>query len=338
MKCALCQINDADKKNTHYLTDSIIRTCLNQDGSNERETGFYFDITSETPYIDFNFQRGTSIEKLEESFGRAATEQEIEKAKDIPFSVDYVFCTHCEDIFTKIETPFIEQILPKFRSTDLTGINSIELNENKISKLFFYLQVWRTAVCEDIYDLDSVTFESLRNIILDHENITNEDIPIVPIHITYLQVVGDEKEYTSNLVGSTNDIDPNIIFMNDFVIQFFNDNNSINEIEFYGLNDSNDFTELINVDNEKFKIKIIGNDKRLEIINQLTRQEKVQKAVSSILEHFIKKWFSIFRGLPNQFIIQTYMEYVTGGDSDVLKYTEETIEAKSTEFIMNQIK
>ena len=37
--CKLCSQREADKKNTHYLTDSIIRTCLNKDGSNIREQG-----------------------------------------------------------------------------------------------------------------------------------------------------------------------------------------------------------------------------------------------------------------------------------------------------------
>ncbi|MBK8657107.1 MAG: hypothetical protein IPN20_25120 [Haliscomenobacter sp.] len=38
--CALCAKNEANKKNTHYLTDGIIRSCLNEDGSNVREKGF----------------------------------------------------------------------------------------------------------------------------------------------------------------------------------------------------------------------------------------------------------------------------------------------------------
>ena len=338
MKCALCQTNQANQRNTHYLTDSIIRTCLNQDGSNVRETGFYFDISNETPYIDFNFQRETSIEKLERSLGRKVNDEEIEKAKKIPFSVDYVFCKNCEDLFTKIETSFIEKILPKFRNSNLTGTKGIELEENKITKLFFYLQVWRTAVCEDIYEIETSAFEILRNTILNNEKIDNDNIPIFPIHITYLQVLGDEKEYTSNLVGCTNDTNPNIIFMNDFVIQLFDSENSISEIEFYGLNDTKDLKQLINLDNKKFKIKILENDRRLEIITRLNREEKVQQAVSSILERFIKKWFSIFGSLPNQFLMKEYADYVTEGDFDVLKYTEEVIGAKENVFISNQIK
>ena len=84
MKCALCKTNDADKKNTHFLTDSIIRTCLNENGENIREKGFYFDISNDTPFVDFNFQRHTTVEKLISTLGREPNEEEIEKAKILP--------------------------------------------------------------------------------------------------------------------------------------------------------------------------------------------------------------------------------------------------------------
>ncbi len=56
MVCALCLDKEATKKNTHYLTDGIIRSCLNLEGSNEREKVFYFDMSTKTAGIDFNFR------------------------------------------------------------------------------------------------------------------------------------------------------------------------------------------------------------------------------------------------------------------------------------------
>ena len=50
MKCALCQDREANKRNTHYLSDGIIRKCLNIGGTNERERGFYFDISNVIPF------------------------------------------------------------------------------------------------------------------------------------------------------------------------------------------------------------------------------------------------------------------------------------------------
>jgi hypothetical protein len=338
MKCKLCKDLEANKKNTHYLTDSIIRTCLNLDGTNERETGFYFDVSNNTPFVDFNFQRGTSIPKLEESLGRQATDDEIEKAKEIPFSVDYVFCSDCEDIFTSIETPFIETILPQFRQSDLTGTEKIVISQNKVAKLFFYLQVWRTAICEDVFNLSESTMESLRLLILNSDSIHNSDIPNFPYHITYLQTVGDEEAYTDNFVGCTSDKNPNIIFINDFVVQFFESENLIRTLDFYGLNQTNDLEQFINDGNEEVKIKILPNDTRLEIVRRINKEEIAQKRISYFAETFSKQWFLIFRGFPHSYLVQEYLQFITYGGFDILKYTKESITEKTTEFIELKLK
>lgn len=337
MLCKLCYKNDANKKNTHYLTDAIIRTCLNEDGSNEREKGYYFDISNTSPYVTFNFQRGTSVQKLEESLGRIPTDEEIERAKEIPYSVDYIFCSDCEKIFTEIENPFVTQILPKFRNEDLTKKNEITFEENKIIKLFFYLQIWRTSICESDFNLNPETEEALRTLLLNSNTTENVDLPQFPIHITYLETIGDEKVYTSNFVGTTNDRNPNIIFMNDFVIQFFEDENLVKKIEFYGLNESNDLQKFINIKNDEFKFKILRNEKRLEILDNIARKEKVQKAVTFLAKEFSQKWVQIFRGLPNVIILGNYLNYMTDGDFDILKYDEQTIKSKTDKFIQELI-
>ena len=128
MTCKLCKEREANKKNTHYLSDGIIRSCLNldgQDGNRNRAKGFYFDLSNDTAFIEFNFQQNTSVPKLEEALGRNPTEEEIERAKQIPFSVDYVFCAECENIFTVIESTFTNDILSKFRNSDLTDLQEV---------------------------------------------------------------------------------------------------------------------------------------------------------------------------------------------------------------------
>jgi len=59
--------------------------------------------------------------------GRYSTDEEIEDAKNVPFSVDYVFCASYEDIFSKIEASFVKKILPKFRGKELSGLDKLEL-------------------------------------------------------------------------------------------------------------------------------------------------------------------------------------------------------------------
>ncbi len=333
MICALCNTNEANKKNTHYLTDSIIRTCLNEDGSNVREKGFYFKMSSKTPYVNFNFQRGTSIQNLEETIGRPPTEDEIEKAKKIPYSVDFVFCNVCEDIFTSIETPFIERILPTLREEDHEQTNELELEDVKVIKMFFYLQIWRTSISVESFKVNNEAMEDLRISILNYEQLTTEDIPVFPIHITYLNVIGDQINYTSNIICTITEQNSNLIIMNDFVLQFFENTESVNKIDFHGLYDYGNYLELVNTNNSIFKFKIFNNEDRLAFILKLQRIEKVQKSIATLQKLFSELWFSLFSSLPTPQIIDSYMIYLINDNSDLLLLTEETVTQKTTEFI-----
>jgi hypothetical protein len=142
MTCALCIEKEANKKNTHFLTDGVIRSCLNIEGSKDRERGFYFRMASHEPFVDFNFQRSTPAEKVAESLGRPISDEEVNNAKEIPFSVDYVFCSDCEKLFTEIENRFLADILPRFRNHDLAAQQSVVIEDVVLARLFFYLQIW----------------------------------------------------------------------------------------------------------------------------------------------------------------------------------------------------
>jgi len=339
MICKLCQEKEANKKNTHYLTDAIIRNCLNQDGSNERENGFYFSMDNLSPFLDFNFQRGTSVEKLEKELGREPTEEEIQKAMDIPFSVDFIFCQDCEKIFTDIETPFLEKILPNFRSKDLSKTDEICFDKDLaiICYCFFYLQVWRTAICEDIFNLEDDTMEKMRKLILSKRNLELEMINF-PIHVTYLETLGGKKAYTENYVFMTDDRNPNIIFMNDFVLQFFEDKKSINIIDFHGLNSSGEFENLINIDTNQFCIKIMHNEERKKLLYEIVKQEKVKNTTAHYRKTFTLQWFHTTGKFPNLKLIDEYIYFLTEGDFDILRYTEETITKKTISFIESKVR
>lgn len=252
MTCALCKEREADKKNTHFLTDGIIRSCLNLDGSKEREKGFYFDLSNNNAFVEFNFQRGTSIDKLEASLGRQVSDDEIEKAKAIPFSVDNVFCSVCESYFTEIVNKFLAETLPKFRNTNLSEKDKIGFDDVKSIRLFFYLQVWRTSVCDDTLKISGDASENLRKIILNFKTIKDSELNHFPISVTYLETIGDEQEYTTNYVGYSSDTNPNLIFFNDIVIQFYEREDTIRYFDFYGLNSNETFKELSITRNKSF--------------------------------------------------------------------------------------
>ena len=131
----------------------------------------------------------------------------------------------------------------------------------------------------------------MRLIILN--NGENEEIEKLPLSITYLETKGDQKEYTSNYVGFTDDINPNLIFMNDFVIQFYSNNDNLNFFDFYGLNETENYLRFINTEEEVFNVKIIDNDNRKELLYKVINSEMVKQTISFYKDSFSKLWFYV---------------------------------------------
>lgn len=338
MTCALCKEREANKKNTHFLTDGIIRSCLNLDGSKEREKGFYFDLSNDNAFIEFNFQRGTSIDKLKSSLGREVTDEEIEKAKSIPFSVDNVFCSVCENFFTDIESKFISEILPSFRNNDLADKNTINLIDLKTVRLFFYIQIWRTAVCDGTLKISADTAENLRQIILNYKTVDANEIKHYPLAITYLQTIGDEAEYTTNYVGYTSDRNPNLIIMNDFVIQFYEGCDAVSFFNFYGLTTEQNYKQFINFNEEQFIVNIFQNDKRKQFLQEFIKTERVKQTIQYYADRFRELWLKLFGVHPPLQTTQEYLHVLTSGNEfNVLKYTKENVLEVTAKFIHRKI-
>ena len=335
MNCALCQEREANKKNTHYLSDGVIRKCLNIGGTNDRERGYYFDISNGNPFVEFNFQRIDEV-NLEKGLGRAPTEEELENARQIPFSVDYVFCTICEKSFTEYESEFSNQIIPKLRNEDLTALSHLTFEEISLIRMFFFIQIWRNSICEEIFRLNPKVQEELRKIILNKQA---ENINHFPLAITYLQTLGGDIAFTENYVGSTSDKYPNIIFMNDFVIQFFEDRDSTHYEEFYGLNNKSDFAQCVNLEEKLFTIKILSNDQRKNLLKRIITSEKVKQSLSFLEKSFDLIWQRMFYGFPP---IQIKREFIRGlvgnDDSSVLKYSQKQITEYTEHFIWSRIR
>lgn len=280
--CKFCKNKIADKKNTHYLTDAIIRTCLNKDGSNQRGKGLYYSINNKVPFVSPHFQQLDEDTIVNNLLGRKPTDEEIEKAKEVPYSADNIFCSDCEKKFTEIETKFIKDILPKFRNTDLSGKESIEIEDNILCRNFFYLQIFRSAICDREAKFPSEFIENLRVILYEKREDTS-----IPLSITYLQTLGGQEYYTENMVGFTNDSNPFAILMNDFFIQFYDDERNVKFIEFYGLNREEDYQNFIHVDEEEGFVFKILNDKERKIINTGFQKEKVKSEIKFYKDLFV---------------------------------------------------
>ncbi len=334
MTCALCIEKEANKKNTHFLTDGVIRSCLNIEGSKDRERGFYFRMASHEPFVDFNFQRSTPAEKVAESLGRPISDEEVNNAKEIPFSVDYVFCSDCEKLFTEIENRFLADILPRFRNHDLAEQQSVVIEDVVLARLFFYLQIWRSSVCSSTYQLPENIAEHLRVMILNFKTVTENELRSYPLSVTYLETLGGEKAFTENCVGYTNDSNPYIILMNDFVIQLYETPETIRLLKAYGLNAESDYMQYINYQEIEFVSKVINDQDRKNIWHTMILEEKVRPALHHYESFFVQGWVRVFGIKPAQHQIMEYLQTTFGETGfHVLKYSKEQIIERTTDFI-----
>lgn len=293
--CKFCKEKEANKKNTHYLTDSIIRKCLNYDGSNKREAGHHFSFNEETPFIEYNFQRATPIEEIIAKLGRDPNEVELENARKNSFSVDNVFCSECEDKFTKIESDFVRIVLPKFRDENIVNTKELILEDESIlCKKFFILQIYRSSICDEDISLNQDIEEKMRMYLFGEIDDIN-----IPISVTYLQIIGDDICNTENYVGVITGSNPYVIFMCNFIIQCYDDENSIDFYDCFGINSETDYKKYINTNISSFIFRVCNNDERKEVLLNINTykagilKEKYRKIFTNI-------YVCLFRRLPTK--------------------------------------
>lgn len=271
--CALCGNRVANKKNTHYLTDMIIRKCLNHGGSKDRERGSCFEVSPPNISVDYHYQRKVSSEIIEGIIGRQSTDEENLQERTIPFSVDFVFCSDCEkNIFASIEKDFSNRILPKFRKKTPHNTQEVVIKGADISdlRLFFYIQLWRSCVCGKLPHPNSLQ-QKLHNFILNYKNPTDE-IYDIPLSITYLETRRNE-DYTGNIVTFGTTCNPYVIFMNDFVVQVYDSLENKHFYELYGINEASSFDQYINVGENEFRVKVVNDERRKEIMENFMREQ-----------------------------------------------------------------
>lgn len=333
--CKLCGEQEATKKNTHYLTDAIIRTALNENGVNIREKGYYFNLSSDIPGIDFNFQRHTSTEKIESHLGRNVTDEEIQKAvSEIPFSVDFVFCPNCEKLFTEIENPFIDKVLPQLRSGNLVDLESIALLEVKTTRLFFLLQILRTSLSVPDFKISDQILHQLKHLILNHKEIDISEINIFPLAISYLLNAGDANEKTGNMVGYNTDVAPNIIYLNDFVIQFFESGMDVVSLKKPFIENHSAELKYVNYrEIDQINMKIINDDER-KIFALEINKPKMDAIIQEIRNNFTTYYFTFFQVRPDTHVIEGCVNFIINSELDEIeKYSVDAIKRKMAEYM-----
>lgn len=254
-KCALCGMNKANKPNTHYLTDAIIKSAISVDEKNTREKSSYYTMSSDKIGMLYGFQRNTPQMVIERNLEREPTKEEIENAKKNPYSVDNVFCSDCEKLFTKIEESFVNDVLPKLRTQTQQKINALSLEECKTIRLFFILQCWRAHVCDSNFKLDANVAEKFRQFILNQEKASVDELKQYPLSVTYI-LTKEADCHTNHHIAVFSGCNPYLLIMNDFIIQLYDSPDKIRFDNLFGVNE-NDYLNFINYDEESFQFKII---------------------------------------------------------------------------------
>lgn len=305
--CKLCQVRPADKANTHYLTDGVIRSCLNEEGANGREKAMAFNISLDEKSIEARFQRNTSQKSIQETFGREASEEEIEEAKKTMFSVDYVFYTECEKKFTAIETPFLQCVLPNLRGKDFTGQQELSLNSDLV-RAFFLLQVYRTTICDPSYKLSDEKPEKLRRYFSNAEAHINE-LKSIPLHVTYLSTLGGNREFTTNTVGIAGQNNNRTILFNDFIIQTSSDDKEINFLNFHGLNGGDLLKDFTNLNEESFRMRVFWNEQRKNLFRSY-HLEKAGVFKANYWAEFDRRYYSAYGILADPAYMEEFLNAI----------------------------
>lgn len=325
MKCLLCGLNEATKKNTHYLTDAIIRTALNAEGGNSRETGLHWGLSTAKAGTDFGFQRSTAIAKLEEILGRSPTDEEIAQAiANTAFSVDDHFCPSCEDHFGKIEVPFIRDVLPRFREVDLTGVQELRIEDVRIFRAFFLMQVLRSALCDEMFNMSDKVLDDLKQLVLGFETVDVAEFTKYPLLITYLQTMGGPAAYTENQVSFAVNKESQIILMNDFVIQFFETPGDVKCVDYHGLNDPTDFNDYLNTNEDAFVVKVMSDEQRKAFLTSI-----YQIFVDELKSYFQAKHAKRFRQPADPLAVNVFLVQLSDESIEIplgVRYGQERLE------------
>lgn len=310
MKCRLCLVNEANKSGAHIFSHALISKCVNVPNGKgrDKELMIGYSATGET---DLYFGSAVSPEIVEKALGRAYEDADAKNnINDIVR--DNEFCSVCESLFGIIESSF-SKTLKAIREKGLGKIsNCTEI------RLYFLIQAWRASACNyNDWKLSANFEEKIRILVYQGCKTFQDDIPQeivieineIPMILTFLETpIGDE---SSNLLVITNDENPYLLFMCDFILQLFeNKPKGIELPSLYTINENVIVSE-INI-GENFKIDFVDNEKR-KIIIRLSQEGTIKEILNKIYLFFLE-YCHKNNILPIQADLSQYLIEVTNID------------------------
>jgi hypothetical protein len=135
------------------------------------------------------------------------------------------------------------------------------------------------------------------------------------------------------MVGCTSDKNPYLIFMNDFVIQFYDSEEEVRYLDYHGINDKETYLDYINLNEDNFKVKILDDKFRRHISFEIMQESKVQPLLKT-LENGFNHFYKIRYGKsPNQEEINAYKNHIINDcNQEILKYSLQTLVEKTMSY------
>ena len=236
-QCALCRNAHPDKKNSHLIPQMIINHLVNFKPSSER--GFECIIEENDAMTERRLYFGRDINNdIIDSIGlRPRTEEEIQIAKFIPNPAtrDHIFCTHCEDRFTGIETKYkaIQESLKRWsiqQSRLPLHKRTNPIYDYRIPYLFWLSVIWRMSVGNMAIKLSLEEEEKIRTILdkclidkrtVDADKLNEDDFCFYYTH----ELCFDYHKFNEPvcITGRRDNINPHVIIVGNHIICFYSD-------------------------------------------------------------------------------------------------------------------
>lgn len=106
--CPICRENEADKENVHLIPWFLIKNCITERGTGDRDMELSFTIE---PSSFTKIYTGRSV--LPEKVEKFGTLHDLQKEKENPYSRDNLICGKCEENLSRLEAIFASKFTRK---------------------------------------------------------------------------------------------------------------------------------------------------------------------------------------------------------------------------------
>lgn len=318
-KCPICNTNDADKKNVHLIPWFLIKKCITQRGSGERDMEFSFSID---PQSFTRVYTGRSV--LPETIKNLGELHDLEKEKENPYSRDNLICTECEKNLSRLEAifafQFTEQKLKNVNQSNLDKLNGNAIFINKrynpslyellIQSIFYRCSIGQFNGFRLNVKIENKIKENLRQAFLFEgfkkmKTNANIEIPYKFPLITASFVVEEGEDPTKNFIVVNNSRFPYFIMAGKWMFQLFESEKHIKStIEWlYGLKDKLKSLKAYNIVKGTSHVILLerGNGKS---ISKNLIDSFVEKKGNGLKKSIKNLHIRIFSSKPNTDIIQ----------------------------------